>query len=358
MRHIKLFVGIVVVLAVFVTTLAGTGTSSAEPAAQSGGSNGNVSTGPIPQASIKAWTQEAMDSAIPYPMPSLPGGPKAATQTQAAPTGPAGAVAGGLPGVNGSPKALSGADPSVTGFAPLGYGYPAPFTRFTVFPSTNYKLYPFSTVGKVYFSHGSLNYVCSGSAIGNRMVWTAGHCVADSATHTFHTNWSFVPAYANGAKPFGQWYAFRLATKAAFINSGNLGQDFGTANVTDIGGLKLAQKVGYLGFLYNTSRNMHWNDLGYPQASPFNGQWMFDCQGSHAYDDASWAPYPATSAMGCDMTGGSSGGPWIVNLSPLSGAYNYLNGNNSYRYTNRPKEMYTPYFDSSAKSLYDYSINY
>ncbi len=30
---------------------------------------------------------------------------------------------------------------------------------------------------------------------------------------------------------------------------------------------------------------------------------------------------------------------------------NYLNGNNSYRLSNRPKEMYSPYFNNNAKSL-------
>jgi hypothetical protein len=53
------------------------------------------------------------------------------------------------------------------------------------------------------------------------------------------------------------------------------------------------------------------------------------------------------------MTGGSSGGPWILNFSGQAGGTNYLNGNNSYRYTMHPQELFSPYFGDAAKLLYD-----
>ena len=66
-----------------------------------------------------------------------------------------------------------------------------------------YTSQPTSTNGKVFFTDDGLNYVCSGTAVlsGNRStVWTAGHCVHDGASG-FHTNWAFVPAYADGSAP-------------------------------------------------------------------------------------------------------------------------------------------------------------
>jgi len=57
--------------------------------------------------------------------------------------------------------------------------------------------------------------------------------------------------------------------------------------------------------------------------------------------------------MGCDMTRGSSGGPWILDFSGSAGGNNLLNGNNSYRYGSHPEELYSPYFDSDAKGLRD-----
>ena len=47
--------------------------------------------------------------------------------------------------------------------------------------------YPNRTHGKVYFSSGALDYVCSGTVVrapSKSLVWTAGHCVYDTETLT------------------------------------------------------------------------------------------------------------------------------------------------------------------------------
>jgi hypothetical protein len=115
-----------------------------------------------------------------------------------------------------------------------------------------------------------------------------------------------------------------------------------------LNGKKISQAVGTLGFAYNVGRHQHWRALGYPQAAPFNGQRMHDTQASYAYDGAvNGAVKPV--GIGCDMTGGCSGGPWVTKLL----SQNLLNGNNSYRQSNRPEEMNSPYFDDRAKTLRD-----
>ncbi|MGW8226289.1 MAG: hypothetical protein ACWGOY_11175, partial [Anaerolineales bacterium] len=50
---------------------------------------------------------------------------------------------------------------------------------------------------------------------------------------------------------------------------------------------------------------------------------------------------------------GSSGGPWIINFSGSTGNTNYLNGNNSFRFTGFTEEIYSPYFGEDAKDLLD-----
>jgi hypothetical protein len=49
--------------------------------------------------------------------------------------------------------------------------------------------------------------------------------------------------------------------------------------------------------------------------------------------------------IGCDMTGGSSGGGWIVG--------NDLYSENSYGYGNQPNVMYGPYLDDTAQAVYN-----
>ena len=81
------------------------------------------------------------------------------------------------------------------------------------------------------------NYVCSGTAVlaGNKStVWTAGHCVHDGASG-FHTNWSFVPAYADGSAPYGEWTARNLLTTSGWANGGDFSYDNGAAVVNTNG---------------------------------------------------------------------------------------------------------------------------
>ena len=153
---------------------------------------------------------------------------------------------------------------------------------------------PTRTNGKVFFSDGGSNYVCSGTALlsGNKStVWTAGHCVHDGASN-FHTNWTFVPAYADGSRPYGTWTARTLLTTGGWANNGDFSYDTGAAVVSTNGG----------------SAN------------------------------------PPTMGIDCDMTGGSSGGGWIAGGSVVSV--------NSYGYTTLPNVMFGPYQGSVAQSLY------
>ena len=141
-----------------------------------------------------------------------------------------------------------------------------PFTRYE--PSTYNPAH-----GKVFFSDGSANYVCSGTALtsGNEsVVWTAGHCV-NEGPGAFYTNWAFVPAYKDGARPYGTWTARELLTTAAWGNRGDFGYDLGAAVVNTSGGATLTDTVGSRGVAFNQGAEQHYLSHGYPAAPPFGG---------------------------------------------------------------------------------------
>jgi hypothetical protein len=199
--------------------------------------------------------------------------------------------------------------------------------------------------GKVFFSEGGQNFVCSGTALtssNQSTVWTAGHCVNNGAG-TFHTNWSFVPAYRNGSRPYGTWTARNLWTTSGWHNGGDFGVDLGAAAVNTSGGSTLTSVTGGRGITFNYARQQAYQSWGYPAAPPFTGGLSWICDSEWATDDTSSSP--ATIGIGCDMTGGSSGGGWIVGNSVASV--------NSYGYTNQPNVMYGPYQSSAAQSLYN-----
>ncbi len=323
-----------------------------------------VTTDNIPQPLVEYWTKERLMNAKPYPLPALSGvsAPKDSLPAEMLENTPR-INKGELRGTS----ALLSQDESVAlafsgAIEPManGYDYPPPHTTFNVLRSlygSLYSKYPYRTIGKVYFTSGGVNYVCSGSSIGGRAVLTAGHCVSDGYGQ-WHTNWKFAPAYKNYVTPYGLWSAFWLTTFNVWHYNQNFCRDVGFAAVSDIGGYKLSQKVGYLSFAWNWSRIQHWNMFGYPAASPYNGQYMVETQASYARQDSPAGCTPYTTGIGSDQTGGTSGGPWILRFVPGSaGARNYANGVNSYIWSNEPYQLYSPYFDSSVKSLKDTAVS-
>jgi hypothetical protein len=266
---------------------------------------------------------------------------------------------GGMPEEEASEASTGEQATATTG----GYNYPAPYSRFEVF--WPYSLYPNITIGKLFFVQGGRSYVCSAASIGNYAIWTAGHCV--HAGNGKSNGWSsrivFVPAYKDGAAPYGQWPAKYAVTTFEWYSKGNpngLYRDMGGAVLYPRAGKKISQVVGWLGFAWNFSYYQHWMACGYPAgafppgySSPpaFNGQRQIITAASFAYK-GSVAGNPKPAGIGSDMTGGCSGGPWILRF----GRGNYLNGNNSYRRGNKPEELFSPRFDNLAKSVRDVLI--
>ncbi len=296
-------------------------------------------------AASEFWTLAEMRDAEPYPMPEPGARPEAEEEASSlARAAEPGLIRGSPPGED-EPAATS--PTATTG----GYDYPGPYTRFEV-PEILDTVYPWITVGKVFFKQNGGSYVASASSIGNYAIWTAGHVVhaGDNKASGWSTDMIFVPAYRDGDAPYGRWHVSHLWTRTTWYQHGNpngLTEDMGGGILYNLNNKKIGQVVGALGFAWNRGRLQHWNSLGYPAASPFDGERMHNCQASYAYDGS--VPGTKPVAIGCDMTGGCSGGPWVLKLL----TDDTLNGNNSYRQSNRPEEMNSPYFDDRAKSLFD-----
>jgi V8-like Glu-specific endopeptidase len=229
-----------------------------------------------------------------------------------------------------------------------------------------------STQAKMFFTQNGSNFVCSASVVGPDAVWTAGHCVSDGS-NTFSTNVLFCPSHDNGAPlpGVGCWGAESLVTSTVWHNSGDLDYDVGGADVSDTGTVNatlIGNFTGWLGFAYvnvaeGTSEafNTHYMSFGYPQAAPFNGQKIHVCASSLGYADPATAGGQDSKAIGCDMTGGSSGGPWIIGISrhpsqiggiPFPGLANAVFGHNDWRHNAEPGEMNSPPFNCLALAVF------
>jgi len=218
-----------------------------------------------------------------------------------------------------------------------------PYTRWYYFP--RYRTYPVSTVGKLFFTIGSSGFVCSASTNYVDTVMTAGHCVYTPGTG-FNGNELFCPSYNAGVNPaVGCWAANYLVTSTVWANTGSFEWDTGGINTQPTGTVinnHIGNVTGWLGLAWNQAEDQNWFDFGYPQAAPFDGRFIVVCNSEFGYEesDGNNQGGPNSLSIGCDMTGGSSGGPFI--LAFASG--NYLNGHNDWRYTALPQQMNTPYY--------------
>ncbi|PXY38248.1 trypsin-like serine peptidase [Prauserella flavalba] len=204
---------------------------------------------------------------------------------------------------------------------------------------------PQPRLGKVFFTLGGSNYVCSGTATSSSngdVVTTAGHCL-NEGPGAFATNFAFVPAYDHGSRPYGTWTAERLYTTSAWANSGDFDYDVGFAVMNEnASGQSLTQVVGSYPIAFNLARGLTYTSYGYPAGPPFDGESLYSCSGTARQDTVGGSQ---DQGLTCDMTGGSSGGGWLT-----SGRINSVN---SFKYTFDPSTMYGPYFDSTIQSVYN-----
>ncbi|OGT02954.1 MAG: hypothetical protein A2143_02050 [Gallionellales bacterium RBG_16_57_15] len=193
--------------------------------------------------------------------------------------------------------------------------------------------YPYRATGKLYFKKpNGASYVCSASLIKKGLIVTAAHCVTKygGTLPRWYNSWQFVPAKYDGLAPYGIWNASIARVMSVYYNgtdscaAGAPGvvcrNDIAILTVTPKSGVYPGKTTGWYGWGYNgygfSGTNLALiNQLGYP-ASHNSGNRMqrTDSQGFISAANVN------NTVWGSRQTGGSSGGPELVNLSPIPGA--------------------------------------
>ncbi|MEU3773520.1 peptidase [Streptomyces sp. NPDC032472] len=279
-----------------------------------------------PQHTQGFWTADRMRSATPLDVVAAPGSGRApvassAQATRIAPTTPSAAA---------SPTAFPQAGGAWTGGGAV-----------------------VKTSGRVFFTFGDRTASCSGDSItsaNGSTVITAGHCVKYQGT--WHTNWIFVPGYDDGNAPYGQWSATKTFATDQWAASEDMNMDVGLAVVAPLNGQKLSQAVGAQGILFNGGYNKKMYSFGFPAAAPYDGKKLIYCSGSTGKDFLLTKDH----SLACNMTGGSSGGPWFQDFNEATGLGTQVSVN-SFGYNFLPNRMFGPYFGNEAKAAYDKAQN-
>ncbi|MEV7417433.1 peptidase [Streptomyces sp. NPDC089919] len=205
------------------------------------------------------------------------------------------------------------------------------------------------TSGRVFFTFQGRTASCSGDSITSRngsTVITAGHCVKYQGA--WHTDWIFVPGYANGNAPYGQWSATKTLSTDQWVASEDINYDVGLAVVAPLDGRTLASVVGAQGIQFNGGYNKPMYAFGFPAAAPYDGTKLIYCSGNSGKDFL----LSKDHSLGCNMTGGSSGGPWFASFNEATGTGLQVSVN-SFGYQFLPNRMFGPYFGPEAQAAYD-----
>ena len=318
------------------------------------------------------WTPERMANAKPMPLPTVDPAIAAAVSSPLRPAGPARfSPAGGLPKASlttteRSPsetsEMLNRSDEAIQPTtSPFSYEYP--FTNYRP-PVVN--AFPYAAVGKLFFvipagaSEPAGDYVCSASVFNNAYsVITARHCVFDYATGITYNSWVFYPgynsgpnaAYGNGWTP-NQWITW-VSGAATFdydIAMFQMHDNNGTGCNGSSGTKPVGDYTSWFGWYYGGDfTERQWDVFGYPAAAPFAGAHLW--QDEAATGAVNPLGYNNVIEIGNPQTGGTSGGPWIIGLNPLSqsipapsnnstGGGNFINGLNSFKWTS-PSHPYS-----------------
>ena len=199
-----------------------------------------------------------------------------------------------------------------------------PFTRFLGnYYTSQWTVPPWNKIGKLYFNvpGGGSSYCTASVASGNSVILTAAHCVYTRGAG-WNYNFVFVPADRYGAAPYGT-YGWQNATiLTSWINVGGRRDDVAAIKLTGESstGQPVVNYVGWLGRSWDWGYEQWTYSHGY--ASNLSTQYTNVCAGWTYY-----APSEGSDVLvqGCDMTYGSSGGPWLREFTHNSHGGNYVN---------------------------------
>lgn len=205
------------------------------------------------------------------------------------------------------------------------------------------------TTGRVFFTMGGVGYTCSGSTVGGAspsVVVTAAHCVSDGAG-SWASGWRFIPGYVAGRAPYGVYAAVAFYVARAWASGADEDDDVAFVVTRPVAAtVAVGTAVGEQPISFGP-RGGAASVFGYPALRPYDGSRLGYCSGPVSPD-----PYGGADAgLGCAMTEGDSGGPWLSSFNPRTGT-GTITGVSSFKYYGQSRMLYSANLGPVARALY------
>ncbi|RMI37803.1 trypsin-like serine peptidase [Streptomyces triticirhizae] len=191
-----------------------------------------------------------------------------------------------------------------------------------------------STVGKIIWETGDGRLgLCSGAVVdapNGSVVATAAHCVSARESPRTPGDVYFVPAYDHGRDSYREngWRVAAFHLPDGWDPFGETGailpHDYAFLALEPKDGVTVQQASGANELAFEPVRESgEVAVLGYPAADPYDGESLRYCAGeTDVLDESEAEPVNLGGLLldGCDLTAGSSGGPWLQDYDPAAEA--------------------------------------
>jgi hypothetical protein len=230
---------------------------------------------------------------------------------------------------------------------------------------------PNRQIGVLFFDtkigNGEVWSHCSATAINSEnrsTVVTAGHCVFNpdpdengrvDGNGYWYEHVQFCPGYQYGCK-LGRWHSRAMWTTPSWFYGSGANRAYDWRDDVAMVVVKsnpskglLVNAVGAQGIAFNESVGIMRHAFGYPAsdwrfpAFVYDGKDLIYCRGRDVYA-------AGRVLIACTMTGGASGGPWLIRPNASWGGY--VNSVNSHKESG--PTMSGPYFGSAEQELFRY----
>jgi surface protein len=223
--------------------------------------------------------------------------------------------------------------------------------------------------GRLFYSFGTTNYFCSGTSVtdstsGRSIIITAAHCVFDDENKQFSSNGIFIPNQDDGGSdktdwscandPYGCWaLSFGVVEKgwASQVWPNNIDYDYAFYVVRDTGAHQgtaapdaLDVAVGSLPISFaNPILGSDTYALGYSYNKDPLFRYCVDPLQTRG--NGWWLP-------NCGLSGGASGGPWVLPMDVTKGSGTIISVN-SYGFSTAPGMGSPKLYGTSAEQLFN-----
>ncbi|HME66007.1 MAG TPA: serine protease, partial [Streptosporangiaceae bacterium] len=192
-------------------------------------------------------------------------------------------------------------------------------------------------------SKGKLGrHFCTASVIGSPhgdLVITAAHCVTGASGIVF------VPGYDRGATPYGVWTVTKIYVDRSWTSSSNPKDDVAFLRVSQAGStVPIEDVTGAEALKTGTPARQLVEVIGYPDS------------GSQPIVCRNWTREPMSEQLEFDCGGytdGTSGGPFLANVNPLTGQGRVIGVIGGYEQGGlTPQVSYSSMFGANVAALY------